>query len=188
MSVPMQLGVLPLVLDLCGGSATWSEPYRAAGYEVQVVTLPEQDVRLWWPPSRPVRGILAAPPCTDLSGSGARWWSAKGMEALFQALSVVDACLRFVAVCQPDWWCLENPVGRLSRFLGPPRMTFDPCDFGDPYTKRTCLWGQFTEPIRCPVPALQGSKMHKMAPSDERAALRSITPPGFARAFFEANP
>lgn len=30
--------------------------------------------------------------------------------------------------------------------------------------------------------------VHRLGPSPERATLRSITPPGFARAFFEANP
>jgi hypothetical protein len=38
------------------------------------------------------------------------------------------------------------------------------------------------------VPATAGSKMHRMAPGPERAALRSVTPTGFARAFKEANP
>jgi hypothetical protein len=30
--------------------------------------------------------------------------------------------------------------------------------------------------------------MHRLPPSPERALLRSATPAGFARAFFEANP
>jgi hypothetical protein len=65
---------------------------------------------------------------------------------------------------------------------------FDPADYGDPYTKRTCLWGRFNAPYKTPVAATEGSKMHRMAPSPERAAKRSETPAGFARAFFEANP
>jgi hypothetical protein len=39
-----------------------------------------------------------------------------------------------------------------------------------------------------PVEAVEGSKMHRLPPSPDRAALRSVTPGGFARAFFEANP
>ena len=30
--------------------------------------------------------------------------------------------------------------------------------------------------------------VHKLPPSKDRATLRSVTPPGFAKAFFEANP
>jgi hypothetical protein len=39
-------------------------------------------------------------------------------------------------------------------------MTFNPNDYGDPYTKRTCLWGEFNTPVRTPVEATEGSKMH----------------------------
>jgi hypothetical protein len=105
-----------------------------------------------------------------------------------EGLSVVDACLRIVTLTRPQWWVLENPVGRLRDYLGPPLHTFDPCDYGDPYTKRTQLWGQFRAPVMRPVEAVEGSKMHLLPPSPDRAALRSVTPAGFARAFFEANP
>lgn len=177
-----------LILDLCGGTGAWSKPYREAGYDVRVITKPDHDVRLYQPPDKPVHGILAAPPCTHLAGSGARWWEHKGEEALLEALSVVDACLRIVQACQPRWWCLENPVGRLSRYLGQPKETFDPCDYGDPWTKKTCLWGDFILPERSPVEPTEGSKMHRIPPQDDRSEIRSVTPPGFAGAFYEANP
>lgn len=178
-----------LILDLCGGTGAWSAPYREAGYCVEVVDMRDgRDVRLLQRIRAGVRGILAAPDCTDLAGSGARWWAEKGDAALLEALSLVDACVRIAWVQQPAWWSLENPVGRLTWFLGPPRMSFDPADYGDPYTKRTLLWGSFTCPLKRRVIATEGSKMHKLPPSEERKILRSVTPPGFARAFFEANP
>lgn len=90
-------------------------------------------------------------------------------------------------MAQPTFWCLENPVGRLVRFLGKPRMYFNPCDFGDPYTKKTCLWGNFNIPTMNQVEPTEGSRMHRMGPSEDRQARRSITPPGFATAFYEAN-
>jgi len=176
-----------IILDLCGGTGAWSRPYKDAGYDVRLVTLPEHDVRLYRPPNR-VHGVLAAPPCTDLASSGARWWKKKGLTALLDALSVVDACLRIVHVTQPTWWAIENPVGRLSRFIGSPRMWFDPCEFGDPYIKKTGLWGSFADLTLSPVPATQGSKFHTMSKCANRAAIRSVTPPGFAEAFFKANP
>ena len=175
-------------MDACGGTGAWSEPYRKAGYDVRVITLPE-DVRLIeYQKGLKVHGILMAPPCCHLAGSGARWWEQKGEEALIDALSIVDACLRLKVIYNPVWWCLENPVGRLSRFLGKPKMTFQPYEYGDPYQKRTCLWGEFNMPVKSPVESVEGQKIWRMPPSEERKTMRSITPPGFAKAFFEANP
>jgi len=148
-----------LILDLCGGSGAWSQPYREAGYCVDVVDRP-RDVRLLQRIKAGVHGILAAPPCTHLAGSGARWWADKGDEALRDALSVSDACLRIAYVQQPCWWVLENPVGRLVWYLGPPVMAFDPADYGDPYTKRTLLWGRFICPRKRRIVASEGSKIH----------------------------
>lgn len=177
------------VLSLCDFTGAWSRPYRDAGYDVIQVDIKRgQDVRTMPHLGFPVRGVLAAPPCTHLASSGARWWEEKGEEALIEAMAVVDACLRIIVAHNPVWWALENPVGRLKRFLGEPAMAFDPADYGDGYTKRTLLWGRFTAPLKRPVEATEGSKMHLMPPSPERAALRSVTPEGFARAFFEANP
>lgn len=55
-----------IILDLCGGTGSWSRPYVDAGYDVRVITLPEYDVRTYKPPEF-VYGILAAPPCTEFS-------------------------------------------------------------------------------------------------------------------------
>lgn len=177
------------VLSLCDFTGAWSKPYRDAGYDVVQVDIKHgQDVRLFRALPYPVRGVLAAPPCTHLASSGARWWAGKGEQALLDALAVVDACLRIIAVHRPQWWALENPVGRLTAYLGEPRMAFDPSDYGDTYTKRTLLWGHFTPPLMRKVEPTEGSKMWKLPPSKDRAALRSVTPAGFCQAFFEANP
>lgn len=179
-----------IILDLCSGSGAWSEPYRKAkGYDVWDVELEKgRDVRTLEYCRESIHGILAAPPCTHLSGSGARWWEEKGEKALLEALSIVDACLRVVVVHRPKWWALENPVGRLTRYLGPPRMYFDPWWFGDGWTKKTALWGEFNIPRLNPVQPEPKNPIHHMPPSPERSKLRSITPASFARAFFEANP
>jgi len=93
---------------------------------------------------------------------------------------------------------MENPVGRLVHYVGKPKMIFNPCDYGDPYTKKTCLWGEFNipkqnivEPEFVILPdGKRMSKIHhktfSMNPKD-RARERSKTPQGFAQAFFEAN-
>lgn len=33
-----------IILDLCGGTGSWSAPYKANGYDVRVITLPEYDL------------------------------------------------------------------------------------------------------------------------------------------------
>lgn len=178
-----------VVLSLCDYTGSWSRPYEEAGYLVIRVDLKHgQDVRLMEMPQQRVHGILAAPPCTVFASSGARW--ERSSADMIEGLSVVDACLRLVAICQPTWWALENPIGKLSRYIGKPAMYFNPSDYGDPYTKRTCLWGKFNPPVPNRVTPTEGSRMHLRygGKSERTKELRSATPEGFARAFFEANP
>ncbi len=120
-------------------------------------------------------------------GSGARWWKSKGKKKLLEALAIVDACLRIILISKPVFWALENPVGRLSKYLGKPKLYFNPCDYGDPWTKKTCIWGNFNIPIKNPVIPTEGSKIYLYPPSENRSTLRAITPQGFAKAFFEVN-
>lgn len=175
------------ILSLCDYTGIWSQPYEEADYEVIRVDLEHgQDVRLHRLPAKPIHGIIAQPPCTVFAGSGNRW--PRTESEMLQGLSVVDACCRLILACKPVWWVLENPVGKLVHYLGEPTLTFQPNEYGEDYTKRTCLWGNFTLPERSPVPASAGSKMHLLAPSPERAQLRSQTPHRFAQAFYEANP
>lgn len=193
-----ELGVLPppanrTILDLCGGSGAWARPYELAGYDVVRVTLPLGDVRTFVPP-RHVWGVLAAPPCTEFSSARNGHRLPRDFVA---GMACVNACFRIVLQCRPRWWALENPAGgHLSRFLGTPRDTWEPCDFGDPWTKATSIWGDFALPKRGPFVAPLGGGPLCIAcdPTRRRttwcsnSAHRAVTPAGFARAFFEANP
>jgi hypothetical protein len=49
-----------IILDLCGGTGAWADPYRKAGYDVRLITLPD-DIRFVKYIGK-VHGILAAPP------------------------------------------------------------------------------------------------------------------------------
>jgi len=177
---------MKIILDLCGGTGAWSKPYTDSGYDVKIITLPQYDVRLYKPPKK-VYGILVAPPCTHLAISGARWWKRKGKVALFEALALVDACMRIILIAKPKFWALENPIGRLSLYLGKPKLIFNPCDYGNPYTKKTCLWGEFNIPKKNPIQPVNKNFLYYIGPGPDRQKRRSITPPGFAKAFFEAN-
>jgi site-specific DNA-cytosine methylase len=180
--------VRKVILDLCGGTGSWSMPYVAAGYDVRVIDLPS-DVRLMEKPKERVHGILAAPPCTYFS----RMRMCQGRptaEQFREGLSVVDACIRLIMVCRPQWWVLENPQGYLQKWLGRPAMKFHPWEFGDPWTKRTWLWGSFTPPMclsTIPTNRLVGNRRGYKAIA-QSFAERARTPQGFANAFFAANP
>lgn len=188
---------MKLILSLCDYTGKWSQPYRDAGYFVDQVDIKHGgDVRLLPYSDTKPHGIIMQPPCTHFASSGARWWAGKGEEKLLEGLQLVDACLRTVAIYNPEWWVLENPVGRLVHYLGEPQFMFDPCEYAgwadDPdaeaYTKRTCLWGNFAVPEKNAVEPVLGSLMHRMSgESEDKHGKRSITPTGFARAFFEAN-
>lgn len=179
------------ILSLCDYSGTWSKPYQDAGYHVIQIDLKNsQDVRLMKIPEVAIHGVLAAPPCTHFAISGARWWAGKGDAPLLEGLSVIDACLRIVMVTRPKWWVLENPKGRLKDYIGQPVMKFNPCDYGDGYTKETHLWGDFNKnlpfnKVEITEPAFV---LNMKGSGEQRRAARSITPAGFALAFFLANP
>jgi hypothetical protein len=147
---------------------------------------------LEYDPALRVHGILAAPPCTMFARVGARWKRTE--EQMRDALSIVDACLRLVYAYKPVWWALENPIGKLKRYLGEPVYKCDPCDFGDPWTKRIWLWGDFKPPmatltVRPEYPAHRPARARdrtSMLSSSQRRE-RARTSSAFARAFFEAN-
>ena len=206
-----------IILSLCGGTGAWEDPYRKAGYDVRLITLPDIDVRKYKPPAG-VYGILAAPPCTMFSQARTR---ASTPRDLREGMIVVRACLEIVWECRSQitylkdgalrFWALENPKGFLQYFLGQPRLEFDPCDFGDAYTKRTHIWGHFNIPKKSPVaipeslkqkfslnirdlPKLPPQRNPLFNPNDfsmterePRIAQRAITPAGFANAFFKEN-
>ena len=182
------------IYSLFDYSGNWSQPYKDAGYDVHCIDIKHgQDIRWLEVPELPVYGVLAAPPCTDFSVSGAQYWKDKDNDGqTLQSLELVGATTRFILAVNPKFWVIENPVGRLSRYIGKPVMYFNPCDYGDPYTKKTGLWGKFNEPIKTPVEPIkvcsQGSWLMKLGGKSEKTKeLRSMTPKGFARAFFEAN-
>jgi len=197
-----------IILDLCGGTGSWSLPYIEAGYDVRNITLPRYDVKSWSPLENvyvsEIYGILAAPPCEQFSfakTTGEPRDMKKGME-------IVIACLKIIWECQyklPSpyakttvlkFWALENPNSLLKRFLGKPVFEFNPYDFGDNYKKKTHLWGYFNipekNPIKCDKPKfdrLKTKEIHgEYYGKYNRITRRAITPSGFAKAFFEANP
>lgn len=220
-----------IILDLCGGTGSWSKPYKETGYDVRVITLPDWDVTQvrFGPdyiafkcmkdyfydtlviPHADVYGILAAPPCTEFSILNCI--AAPRERKPDEGMVVVDACLKIIEQCKPQFYAIENPVGFLKDYLGKPDFVFQPWEFGDPWTKRTYIWGKFNPPQKkytkwedvpkLPLYTRPGrgkpnfAYLHKSAIKDipqlmgyepkTDAEFRAITPPGFAKAFYEAN-
>lgn len=195
-----------VILSLFDYSGRWCRPYLEAGYNVYQVDIKlGLDILDLTPEHMPfdqVYGILAAPPCTDFSGSGAQYWKIKDEDGrTVHSLKLVDRVLEFVDFYDPKFWVLENPVGRLQSLrprLGKPYY-FNPNEFAgyladideadaECYTKRTGLWGNFNKPEKLALPVSGTSWIMKLGGKSERTKeLRSMTPLGFAYAFFEAN-
>jgi len=187
-----------IILDLCGGTGSWSKPYREAGYDVRIVTLPDNDVCLYTPPDD-VYGILAAPPCNEFSL--AKNFHGKGnyTRDFTKGLEVLSACCRIILTCNPVFWAIENPAnGMMKQWLKKPAMEFSPWEYGDPYQKKTALWGKFNQPIKTVKQKPEGLVKFSMLKSKEihpelygiynRQERRAVTPSGFANAFFKQNP
>lgn len=192
-----------LMLSCFDHSTVMAQPWAEAGYlcycldlahplglerHGNIVTL-GADIEKWHPVLAQEWAFASFfPPCTHLAVSGARWFQGKGLRALSEAINLVAVAAEMAEALQCPY-LIENPVSTLASYWRKPDYTFDPCDYGDPYTKKTCLWtgGGFVMPPKNRVEPTEGSKIHRMPPSEDRAALRSITPAGFARAVFEAN-
>ena len=186
-----------IILDLCGGTGSWSKPYKDAGYDVRVITLPDFDVCLYAPP-RNVYGVLAATPCDQFSI--AKHFHGKGnyTHDFRKGLKVCSACCRIIVTSRPKFYAIENPAnGLLKKWLGEPDYTFNPWEYGHPYQKNTALWGNFEPPKPTIETKPDGLVKFSMLKSKEiypefyvvydRQTRRAITPPGFAQAFFRAN-
>lgn len=204
----------PAMISLCDLTGTMALPWAEAGCQCWCVDVQHSirrervegnihfvwgDVRSWQPPEGlDIRFVAAFPPCTNVAGSGARDFSTKGGVMLRDALETFEAC-RMAAAWSGAPYIVENPVGVLSSIphIGKPDFWFNPFEYAgyapdpatDAYTKKTGLWvgNGFVMPPKRPVDPIDGSRMWRLPPSDNRANERSATPEGFARAVFQAN-
>jgi hypothetical protein len=92
-----------IVLDLCGGTGSWSEPYKKAGYDVRVITLPDHDIYFfdeYWQYIDRIHGIICAPTCTHFSLART---TAKTPRNLKGAYRLVKRCLEIIEDCRVQW-------------------------------------------------------------------------------------
>jgi len=200
---------MKIILDLCGGTGSWSLPYKNSGYKVITITLPDYDIRKTkikdghiifignekshLVVAKEVYGILAAPPCTEFSLAK----STKPRD-FSKGMIVVQHCFRIIWLARKNlglkFWAMENPRGFLRQFIGRPAFTFEQWEFGESGIKPTDLWGFFNEPKKSVK--IRPGGMSKKYPNgrwnakgwSKSAEKRAITPAGFAKAFMEVNP
>ena len=132
--------------------------------------------------------IIAHPPCTHLSVSGAARWAEKVADGRQQAAikfveDIWEANCPFIAV--------ENPVGALSTRskLGKASQYIQPYEFGHAEQKKTGLWLKGlpklipTDVIDVSnLPDNQRQRLHYLPPSKDRWKIRSTTFQGIADA------
>jgi hypothetical protein len=218
-----------LIISLFDYSTAWPRPYIKAGYPTMCWDYKKEgciltgfsslhmDIEIAIEDGYVPWGLMAAPCCTHLTKAGAQFWPDKDNTPAPEpygpdwsltdyATALVDVVMIYKDLYPWKWWVFENPPGRLEKLVPHAAkyraMSFDPCDFGDPYIKKTILWGEFnTDLVKKPVEpkiVMQSSKgrtwrsSEMMAKtggkSDKTKTIRSNTPKGFANAFFYANP
>ena len=137
--------------------------------------------------------IIAFPPCTHIAVSGAAWFAQKREDGRQQ--QGIDFFMLF-ANCVCDRVAIENPVGIMSTHWRKPNQIIQPWQFGDSFSKKTCLWLTGLpklQPTNIVAPGERvsfgsGKSMPKWyadaykLPPHERAKLRSKTFLGIAKA------
>lgn len=146
--------------------------------------------------------MIAFPPCTDLSVSGARHFERKKADGSQQRsiqffLDVINAPIEKIAV--------ENPIGIMSGIYKKPNQIIQPYWFGDKAQKSTCLWlknlpnlvptnivdkGEFFEFVskkgeKKKMPMWYYKALQDAKTPEQRRTLRSKTFKGIAEAMAE---
>ena len=134
--------------------------------------------------------MIAHPPCTHLSVSGARWFKEKQKEQA-ESLDFV----RLLMNAQIPRIAVENPVSIISSRIRKPDQIIQPYQFGHDASKKTCLWLKnlpLLKPTKWVDPRIVNglkrwanqtdSGQNRLPPSEDRWALRSETYSGIAEA------
>jgi site-specific DNA-cytosine methylase len=176
------------VLVACEYSATVRDAFRALGHDAWSCDLLPTDGDPEWHLMGDVLEVIedgwdlmiAHPPCTDLSVSGARHFAAKiadgrQQRALDFVQLLMDAPIERIAI--------ENPISVISSKIRKPDQIIQPWQFGHGETKATCLWLKNLPKLEA-TDIVEGreQRMHRLPPSPDRWKIRSTTYKGIAQA------
>lgn len=144
--------------------------------------------------------LIAHPPCTDLSVSGALHFKAKIADGRQQ--KAIDEFM-WVAGLPVPMKAVENPIGIMSTRWRKPDQIIQPYEFGHDASKKTCLWLEGLAPLKLdpalyvPPRIIDGRKrwgnqtdsgQNRLGPSLHRAMDRARTYQGIADAMAEQFP
>ena len=110
--------------------------------------------------------MIAHPPCTHLTVSGARWFPEKiadgsQNEAIKFFMSLVNANIPKI--------CIENPVCIMSTKYRKPDQYIQPWQFGHGETKKTGLWlKNLSKLIPTNIVSGRNNRIHFMGPGPDR--------------------
>jgi len=175
------------VLVACEFSAVVRDAFRARGHDAWSCDLLPTDGDPRWhyredaldaAHAMPWDLMIAHPPCTHLSVSGARWFKDKLQEQA-EALDFV----RMLLAANIPRIALENPISIISSRIRKPDQIIQPWQFGHGETKATCLWLKGL-PKLVPTDIVEGreARVHRMPPGPDRWKARSRTFAGIAAA------
>ena len=147
------------ILIACEESQTVCKAFRAKGHEAYSCDiLPPSGGKPEWHIQDDVLKhldegwdmMIAHPPCTHLAVSGARWFTEgkKPISLQIEALEFIKKLLE----APIEKIALENPVGVISTKIRKPDQIIQPYEFGEPFSKKTCLWLKG-------LPLLKGTKL-----------------------------
>lgn len=177
------------VLVACEYSGRVRESFRARGHDAwSCDLLPAEDVGykhirgdvLEMLEDQPWDLMVAHPPCTHLSVSGARHFEEKRADGRQQ--EAIDFFMALTRAPIPRI-AIENPVCIMSSVWREPDQIIQPWEFGHGETKATCLWLKGLPPLR-PTNIVPGRehRIHLMPPGPDRWKERSRTYQGIADA------
>lgn len=138
-----------IILHLCADTGSDTKPYQDnPEYEVILVGS-KIGVENYHPPKN-VYGIIANPVCLEFSTARKNGKARNPDEGMF----LVKECQRIIQEARDKcywedlaFWVIENPArGVLKNYLGEPQFTYQPWEYGSPWTKQTALWGKFNIP------------------------------------------
>jgi len=204
--------VLISLYDLTGNA---SRPYKEAGWKVYQIDIQNGIDILTWDFLQPLKdstyafpeiNIIAMQPCTCYSLAGNRHKQSRLANGEFELSQKLVARTKEIVDFYDNarllgFWMLEQPatdIHKKNPWIGNVIQKFNPCDFAgyDPepnnsrYNKQTWLFGRFNkmipkrmEPIKKDSPIWSDFGGNSLKTKN----ARSITPLGFAYAFYEAN-
>ena len=94
--------------------------------------------------------LIAHPPCTYLSNAGARWLYAGGELNTERYRKGLEGKKFFMAMLNADCprIAVENPIPSSIYDLPQYTQIIQPYQFGEPWSKKTCLWLNGLEPLQ----------------------------------------